>query len=174
MACEETINTIIEVRGSSLLDYQSGAAGTGVNVLMEAFNGHTSSINASFSQSANQHPSPYSRQHTSTVRTNNDRIDISGWVRCVVCSGPNSGREVDFTDYAAKFKKLMEVQQYTRAELATIYCPIGTFRNMRLADFNCSIDGETAQELQLFSTWEAMNVAGDMRNPAWASGGLQT
>lgn len=174
MACEQTINTVIQVSGSSLADYQSGTAGTGVNVLMESFNGNTSNISASFSQSANQHPSPYSRQHTSTVRTNNDRVDISGWIRCVVCSGPNAGREIDFSNYAARFKRLMEVQQYTQNELATIFSPIGTFRNMRLADFSCSIDGETSQELQLFSTWEAMNVAGDMRASAWASGGLQT
>lgn len=174
MACEQKIDTVIQVANGALTDYQSGNAGTGVNVLVESFNGNTSGLNASFSQDANQHPSPYSRNHTSPVRMNDDRLDISGWIRCVVCSGADAGREVDFGDYAARFKRLMEVQQYTGTELATIFCPIGTFQNMRLADCSFSMDGETASELQVYSTWEAMNISGDMRNPAWASGGLQT
>lgn len=174
MACEQRLDTVIRIPNSTLTDYQTNATGTGVNILIEAINGHTGALTATFSQQANQHPSPYSRSHTSTVRTANDRVEISGWVRCIACTGPNAGNIVDFTGYPARFKRLMEVQQYTQRELALINGPLGAFSNMRLAEASFSLDGERPQEMQIFSQWEAMNVAGDMRSPAWASGGLET
>ena len=174
MACEETIDTLIIMPNSSIAEFANPTtANSGLNVLIESLNGYTSGISGSFSQEANQHPSPYSRSHTSTVRTSNDILNISGTVHCIQCTGANAG-DVDFGDYAARFKKLQEVQQYTVNELAEIATPVGYYRNMRLSDFSFELRGETTGIFFIDCTWEAMNVSGDMRNPAWASGGLVT
>lgn len=139
-----------------------------LNIMIQSRNGGVDAVEYSASQTANSHPSPVSRSVTSTTREANDRLRVEGWVRQFRCNGVT----IDTLDYAARFKRTLAAQKYTSAAFAVIYCPIGVFRNMRIADFTVSVDGSKAEEMYFAATWESVNLAGGTLSPGFVGGGL--
>lgn len=141
----------------------------GLNILVENIGGFTSGYDVTLNQTANKMPSPNGRAITSVTRTENDVININGWVRCVFCNGT---RNVASLAYLTLFKRVMEAQKYSTEALARIIMNDGIMTNMRLSNVNFRRDGNRPQETLIASTWEQVNTAGAIDSPAFDTGGV--
>ena len=140
-----------------------------LNFLIDQFGGFTSGYDVTLSQSANTFASPQGREFTSATRTDNDVININGWVRCVFCDG---SRNTNSLTYLSLFKRVIESQKYTANSYSTIIMNDGFMENMRLVNVNFTRDGLLPEETLISSTWESSSVAGDVASPLFTNSGL--
>ena len=148
-------------RVQSLIEIDSG--GVNLNVLV-----YESGYDVTLGQTANSNPSPAGRMITSTTRTENDKLNIKGWIRCVFCD-----RVVeDGSDFLARFKAVIERQKYAVSEFATITNNDGVFENMRLASVSWTRNGDLPEQVEVSMSWEQVNISGSISSKTFDMGGL--
>ncbi len=126
-------------------------------------------ISTAMGQESNSNPSPIGRQITSSTSTKDDKITITGWVRCLQC-GVNT---IDVTDIVPRLKRMIERQKYTVNDFITIITPYEEATNMLLENATVDRQGETPQELMVTMSFKSANFSGEIVDPNFSIGGVQ-
>lgn len=126
-------------------------------------------VTDSGSAESNKNPSPVGRKVTSSRSTNDHQLRLRGWIRTLLCGGS----KIDETDILSKLDQVLQAQNYTVSEYATITSPHGVRTNMELMNYDFDVSYKRPQEIIISMAWKAANFSGDTEGPSLSLGGVK-